>query len=139
MISDCKIGPGAVPGRGKFGKHERLIKTKDFRAVYEKGRKAVLGGASITILENGLAHSRLGFSISKKNFKHAVTRNRIRRLFRETYRKNKKNLRAGFDMVLVIKRGFDKRSPLKDAEAVFSGLVKRQGLLNDKDGAGIGI
>ena len=139
MISDGKIGHGAVSGRGKFGKHERLIKTKDFRTVYEKGRKVISGGAAIVILENGLAHSRLGFSISKKNFKHAVTRNRIRRLFREVYRKNKKNLRTGLDMVLIIKKGFDKHSPLKDAEAVFSGLAKRQGLLNDKDGAGIGV
>jgi len=139
MISDGKIGSGAAAGNEKFGKKERLIKTRDFRAVYEKGRKVFSGAAAIVVLENGLAHSRLGFSISKRNFKHAVTRNRIRRLFREVYRKNKSDLRAGFDMVLIIKKGFDKRSPLKEAEAVFSGLAKRQGLLNDKSGAGGGV
>ena len=138
MISDGKIGSGACFGSGKFGKHERLIKTKDFRAVYEKGRKGFSGGSAMVVLENGLGYNRLGFSISKRNFKHAVTRNRIRRLFREVYRKNKLDLRTGFDMVLIIKKGFDKRSPLKEAEAAFSGLVKRQGLLNDKAGAVIG-
>ena len=29
------------------------------------------------------------FSVSKRNFKHAVARNRIKRLLREAYRKNK--------------------------------------------------
>jgi len=135
MISDGKTGPGLVPGRGKFGKHERIIKTKDFRTVYEKGRKYISGGAAIVVLGNSLGHNRLGFSISKRNFKHAVTRNRIRRLFREVYRKYKLDLRPGFDMVLIIKRGFDKRSPLKEAEKIFFELVKRQGLVNDKEGA----
>jgi ribonuclease P protein component len=138
MISDGKIGPGLVPGREKFGKHERLIKTKDFRKVYEKGHKVFSGSAAIMILKNGLGHNRLGFSISKRNFKHAVTRNRIRRLFREVYRKSKKDLRTGFDLVLIIKKGFDKRSPLKGAEAVFLELAKRQGLLNDNKDVSIG-
>jgi len=129
MISDGKSGPGVTAGSGKFGKHERLIKTKDFRAVYENGRKVFFGGAAIVVLENGLAHSRLGFSISKRNFKHAVARNRIRRLFREVYRKNKLDLKTGFDMVLIIKRGFDKRSPLKEAETVFLGLIKKTGVI----------
>ena len=137
MISDGRIDPRAIPGSGKFGKRERLVKTKDFRTVYEKGRKVFLGGSALVILENGLGHNRLGFSISKKNFKLAVTRNRIRRLFKEIYRGGKKNIRAGFDMVFIIKRGFDKRSVLKEAETVFSGLVKKQGILNDKAGSDI--
>lgn len=133
MISDGKMEQRVRPGGEKFGKHERIIKTKDFRAVYEKGRKVFSGPAALVILENGLGHNRLGFSISKKNFKLAVTRNRIRRLFKEIYRKNKKAIRGGFDMVFIIKRGFDKRSVLKEAEIVFSALTKKQGISNDKE------
>lgn len=32
---------------------------------------------------------KIGFSVSKRNFKHAVKRNRIKRLLREYFRKNK--------------------------------------------------
>ena len=136
MISDGRMDSRAAPGSGKFGKRERLVKTKDFRTVYEKGRKVFLDGSALMILENGLGHNRLGFSISKKNFKLAVTRNRIRRLFKEIYRENKKNLRAGFDIVFIIKRGFDKRFAFKEAETIFSRLAKKQGILNDKAGSG---
>ena len=94
-----------------FSKKERLLKSKDFRVVYTKGRKVSVGGAAICWLENALGYNRLGFSVSSRNFKLASARNRIRRLFREVYRKNKLDLKIGFDLVLIIKRGFDKRSP----------------------------
>jgi ribonuclease P protein component len=108
-----------------FSKKERLLKSKDFRVVYTKGRKVSVGGAAICYLENALGHNRLGFSISSRNFKLAAARNRIRRLFREVYRRNKRELRSGFDLVLVVKRGFDKNSPLVEAERLFKELIKK--------------
>ena len=111
-----------------FSKKERLLKSKDFRVVYAKGRKFSVGGAAICCLENSLGHSRLGFSVSSRNFKLASARNRIRRLFKEAYRRGKCNLRPGFDLVLIVKRGFDKNSPYAEAERVFKELVKKAGL-----------
>jgi len=112
-----------------FSKKERLLKSKDFRNVYAKGRKVSVGGTAVCWLENSLGHNRLGFSISSRNFKLAAARNRIRRLFKEVYRRNKEELRRGFDLVLVVKRGFDKRSPYKEAEGLFKELVKKAGLV----------
>ena len=112
-----------------FSKKERLLKSKDFRVIYAKGRKVSVGGTAICYLENSLGHNRLGFSVSSRNFKLASARNRIRRLFKEVYRRTKSELRPGTDIVLVIKRGFDKNSPYKDAERVFMDLVKKAGLV----------
>ena len=112
-----------------FSKKERLLKSKDFRSVYTKGRKISVGGAAICYLENALGYNRLGFSVSSRNFKLASARNRIRRIFREVYRRNKAELRSGFDLVLVVKRGFDKNSPYVEAERLFKELVKKAGLV----------
>ncbi len=112
-----------------FSKKERLLKSRDFRNVYTNGCKISVGGAAICWLENALGHNRLGFSISSRNFKLAAARNRIRRLFREVYRLKKSELRPGFDMVLVVKRGFDKNSHYTKAEGLFKELVKKAGLV----------
>ncbi|MCX5679246.1 MAG: ribonuclease P protein component [Candidatus Omnitrophica bacterium] len=112
-----------------FSKKERLLKSKDFRVVYEKGRKVSVGGSAICYLENVLGHNRLGFSISSRNFKLASARNRIRRLFREVYRRNKAEVRSGFDLVLVVKRGLDKNSPHREVESLFKALIKKAGLV----------
>lgn len=37
--------------------------------------------------DNGLGHARLGLAISKRVSKHAVERNRIKRLLRESFRR----------------------------------------------------
>lgn len=112
-----------------FSKKERLLKSKDFRNVYTKGRKSSVGGTAVCCLENAFGYNRLGFSISSRNFKLASARNKIRRLFREAYRRNKSELKSGFDLVLIVKRGFDKNSPYKDAESIFKELIKKAGLV----------
>lgn len=112
-----------------FSKKERLLKSKDFRNVYTKGCKVSVGGTAICWLENALGHNRLGFSISSRSFKLAAARNRIRRLFREVYRLKKTELRPGFDLVLVVKRGFNKSSHYTEAEGLFEELIKRAGLV----------
>jgi len=84
----------------RFRPHEHLRRPADFQAVYDRRRSAADGTLVVYARENGLAHSRVGLSVSKK-FGSAVRRNRIRRLLREAYRLTKEDLPGGYDLVLI--------------------------------------
>jgi ribonuclease P protein component len=84
----------------RFRPHEHLRRPADFEAVYDRRRSAADATLVVYVRENGLPHSRVGLSVSKK-FGAAVRRNRIRRLLREAYRLEKADLPAGYDFVLI--------------------------------------
>jgi ribonuclease P protein component len=109
---------------GKFRKHEHILKSKDYRAVYKKGLSVKQGPLVLCYLPNGLAHSRIGFSISSRNVKLSTRRNRARRLFREVYRRNKGAVRAGFDIVLVVKRHLPENMVYDAAELALFKLIR---------------
>lgn len=50
--------------------------------------------------------SRLGLVVSKKNISKAVERNRVKRVIRESFRKNK-SLIPNLDVVVLIRKGID--------------------------------
>ena len=50
--------------------------------------------------------SRLGLVVSKKNISKAVERNRVKRVIRESFRKNK-TLIPNLDVVVLIRKGID--------------------------------
>ena len=112
-----------------FRKKEHILKSKDFRAVYKRGRSFRRSGFVLAVMPNDLANSRLGFSISSANIKRACIRNRIRRLFREFYRKNKPLFKPAFDMVVIVKRNPGKKFLCAEANGLFTALAKEAGVL----------
>jgi ribonuclease P protein component len=87
----------------RFRPHEHLRRPADFRRVYERRRSASDDWLIVYGCANGLAHLRLGLSVSRK-FGGAVQRNRLRRLYREAFRLTRAQLPTGLDLVLIPRR-----------------------------------
>lgn len=82
----------------------RLLKPGDFRFVFENTRyKVYCPGFLLLATPSESEKPRLGFVIGKKNVKLAVTRNRFKRMFRESFRLNQHQLPCVDVIVLAIK------------------------------------
>lgn len=86
-------------------KQKRLTKRREFVRVYETGLKLFSRYSVLFIAPNGLAHSRIGITATKKLGKASV-RNRFKRWTRETYRRQREPLgldAAAVDIVVNVK------------------------------------
>ena len=88
-------------GQFTFSKKERLSKEKDIQELFKKGSSFYLFPFKIIYIRRPEAdiHQVL-ISVSKKNFKTAPDRNRIKRIIREGYRLNKHILPVGSSLRL---------------------------------------
>ena len=78
--------------RNTFRKEEKLKKKNLITELFASGKSASVFPLKMVYLENDHESPfkvKAGVSVSKRNFKSAVDRNRIKRLMRESYRKNK--------------------------------------------------
>lgn len=78
--------------RNTFRKEEKLKKKKLITELFTTGKSISVFPLKLVYLEMDHESNykiQAGVSVSKRNFKRAVDRNRIKRLMRETYRKNK--------------------------------------------------
>jgi len=82
----------------------RLRKTKDIEAVVKRGRGASTGKIAVKLAKNGLKSSRFAFVAGIKVSKLAVKRNRLRRLMREAVRNHLKDIKPGYDVMIVAKK-----------------------------------
>jgi ribonuclease P protein component len=86
--------------RFDFPRHRRLITPAQFQSVFAAARRS--GDRYFTVLyqESGGPDARIGFALAKKKLALAVTRNRVRRVGRESFRHERHNLR-GLDIVVL--------------------------------------
>lgn len=88
--------------RFKLPRDLKLLTVENYQDVFSKAER--FGNYSFTVLarSNDLNHPRLGLAISKKCAKRAVDRNRIKRLFRESFRLNQHKL-PSVDIIAMCK------------------------------------
>lgn len=81
-------------------KIKTLKKNYEFKNVLTKGKFFIGKQISIYVLKNNKKDNVIGIAVSTKEC-GAVTRNRIKRLIRENYRKIKNDLKQGNDIVFL--------------------------------------
>jgi len=90
-----------------YPSNEKLKSRKQIQALFEGGKHVKTEQLRLIFLPLEIEDStlKIGVSVSKRNFKLAVDRNRVKRLMREVYRLNqyelKKKLSKSYVMMLV--------------------------------------
>lgn len=95
-----------------------LKRNNDFRRLYSRGKSFAGGYTVIYMSKNRLGVNRLGLTVSKSVGK-AVTRNRLKRLMRESMRLMWDRLPSGYDIVVVSRNravGKSQTQIMKDIE-----------------------
>lgn len=85
----------ALPPRHTFRKAERLNGRKAIEQLVASGKNIIISPFKLMWLPITLPTdfpAQIAFSVPKRNFKKAVDRNRMKRLMRESYRKNKSDI-----------------------------------------------
>jgi len=108
--------------RLKFSKKSRLLKNGQFRRVLNRRVTATNELLTIFACENGLGYPRVGISISS-SIPLASCRNRLKRLIREAWRLNQKQIPAGCDYVVMASARFLKNAELEGAKQVVKKLT----------------
>ena len=106
---------------------ESLKKNFQFRYVYNKGHSRANRLLVMYVLANSTGRNRLGICVSKKVGK-SVTRSKVTRLIRESYRLNEDKLRHGYDIV-VIARLPCAESQYAQVESACLHLIRKHDLL----------
>ncbi len=106
----------------------RLRKNSDFQRVRQQGRSVTSRLLILAWTPNDEARVRVGFVISKRISKHAVTRNYIKRLLGEAIRPMLADLPVGLDVVFSA-RGQILGADLPTLRQDMSTLLRRARLL----------
>jgi ribonuclease P protein component len=89
--------------RNTFTKGDRLLKRYDFLRLAKEGKRFQNRHFIAYAQKNDLLRCRLGMTVTRK-VGNAVTRNRLKRLAREYFRKHRHLFRAHWDISLIAKK-----------------------------------
>lgn len=86
----------------RFDKSRRLLNKSDYENVFNQAKRVVNSDFIALYRSNGVGHARLGLAISKKIIAKAHDRNRVKRMLRETFRRQQL---PAVDIIILAKKG----------------------------------
>ena len=112
---------------------DSLKKNNEFQRVYRKGTSQANRYLVMYVLENHDRHmeNRLGISVSKK-VGNSIVRHRVTRVIREVMRLHWKEIKSGYDIVIVARPSAKDSDYGKFESAIFH-LLNLHHLLKDDD------
>ena len=81
----------------------RLRQAENFQKIYRRGQYYFSAAATLKFLPNQKEFSRFAFVVAAKVAK-SVARNRVRRQLSEIMRHERAHIRAGFDIIVIVKK-----------------------------------
>ncbi|MFV2061426.1 MAG: ribonuclease P protein component [Gammaproteobacteria bacterium] len=84
----------------QFTRSSRLLNAAEYAYVFARAQKQSNQHFTLLCRKNNLDIARLGLAIAKKQLRLAVSRNRIKRLIRESFRVNQELL-VGLDIIVL--------------------------------------
>ena len=102
---------------GRFTSKNRLNRPVQYQKVFRSPCRSADDYLLVIARKNNIDHSRLGLAISRKRVKKATTRNKLKRIIRESFRLNK-NLLTGLDIVVITHKPLREIDTRKIAESI---------------------
>ncbi|WP_405337873.1 ribonuclease P protein component [Marinospirillum alkalitolerans] len=94
-----------------FPRSKRLLTPGDFRYVFDHTQhKAFCCGYLLLATPARTPESRIGFVFAKKNLRLAVQRNRVKRIFRESFRTHQQAIPL-LDLVVLATKSVNRQQP----------------------------
>ncbi len=109
-------------------KPQRLTKEKDFERVYKKGEFFAQDFLMGKMLKNNLNVTRFGIVVGVKISKKATKRNRVKRRLREAVRLKLKDIKKGFDVVIMVRPEIADKD-YHEIDAAVTKLLRKAALL----------
>ncbi|PKM29827.1 MAG: ribonuclease P protein component [Gammaproteobacteria bacterium HGW-Gammaproteobacteria-11] len=114
-----------------YGRECRLLTPSQFKTVFDGATRKASGPLVLLLARpNSTDQPRLGLVIAKKSVRHAVDRNKIKRIARESFRLNKQLL-TDLDIVVLARKGLGDLDSAALHE-LFAGMWRRLAKATDK-------
>ena len=104
----------------------RIFNSLDFKIIYKQGFSVINKDLVLYYKRNKTNDIRIGITVSSR-IGNAVTRNRIKRIIREVFRKRILDIKSGYDIVLITRKPIKEKS-FHEIEKTFIDVLRRAGL-----------
>ena len=93
----------------RFPRNQRVTQRSDYLRIRDDGSRYDCGAFLCQIIPSKQNSPRLGIIVTRK-IGNAVVRNRAKRIFREIFRLNQKDIPQNTDIVIIVRKNFNKHT-----------------------------